>query len=56
MIMAARYQSSLVFSRAVFGVEFSLFLKVKRLDLGQFQVSFTQDAQGYFEKVWLLSL
>ena len=53
--MAARY-CSLVFSRAVFGVEFSLFLKVKRLDSGQFQVSFTQDAQGYFEIVWLLSL
>ena len=33
-----------------------LFLKVQRLYFGQLQVSFTQDAQGYFEIVWLLPL
>ena len=52
--MAARQLSSLVFSITFFGVELSFFLIIQRLDFGQFQVSFTQDAQGYFEIVWLL--
>lgn len=48
--MAAKLPCSLVFSKANFEVELTM------LDFAQFRVSFTQDAQGYFEIVWLLSV
>ena len=55
-VLAVRQLRSLVFSRTIFGVELSFFLKVQRLHFGQFRLSLTQIGQGYFEIVWLLPL